>query len=57
MQKQVHDIVRLNSGGPDMTIIDNVQDGWLCIWLDDVGSKQHYVFKDPCLTLIERSKS
>lgn len=51
---QIGDVVRLKSGGPVMTVIDESFLG--CTWFDDEKHAQTHGFPEKCLILVDSEK-
>ncbi|EID0030069.1 DUF2158 domain-containing protein [Vibrio alginolyticus] len=50
------DVVKLKSGGPDMTIVEIDSEGCFCQWFDDKGQMMSNVFKPVILEKVERNR-
>ena len=50
------DVVRLNSGGPEMTVIEvDKTDNFVCVrWFDDAGVAGALKLQAACFTLLRR---
>lgn len=44
--------VKLNSGGPKMTVNYRTGGGWKCDWFNEQGELKSGVFSDEALTLV-----
>lgn len=58
---KISDLVRLKSGGPDMTVthVSTMDHGAFCVvsWFDDSGKRDTYQFPAECLTLVPTNAS
>lgn len=57
----IGDLVRLKSGGPDMTVtyVSTMAHGVFCAasWFDDSGKRNMHEFPSECLTLVPTNAS
>ena len=56
LQFQPGDIVRVKSGGPDMTVSSasrSQSDSSNCVWFDDKGEVKNQAFKDAVLEKVD----
>lgn len=52
---KIGDVVILNSGGPEMTIVAEINDNWQCAWFTLDDEVKDAIFSTAALMLIDSS--